>query len=264
MAWLFIALLGFVGPSCSGELDRQAARGVPESQGRGPWADNQPVAAATGGAFEALEIPNYLPAVVFRPSLPGAHPLVVAAHGAGGAPEGECDYWRRLTHERAFLVCLRGERTNNSRPSGYYYRTHLALEEEFVAALAAFARRFPEAPRGAALYAGFSQGAIMGAPMIVDHGDQFPYLALLEGGYEYWSPDHARRFAKTGGKRVLFVCGTQWCADKTKAPAEWLREANIEVRIEHAPGAGHTPTGEVMTRTRAALPWLTEGDPAWN
>lgn len=103
----------------------------------------------------------------------------------------------------------------------------------------------------------------MGAPMIIDHGNRFPYLALLEGGYEYWSPANARRFARTGGKRVLFVCGTQWCADKTQTPAEWLQQANIEVRIEYARGAGHTPTGEVMTRTRDALPWLTQGDALW-
>jgi hypothetical protein len=36
--------------------------------------------------------------------------LLVAAHGAGGAFERECDYWRRLTplrsrHLRLFLLC---------------------------------------------------------------------------------------------------------------------------------------------------------------
>ena len=83
--------------------------------------------AATGG-FEALAVPNLLPAVVFAPTESGPHPLIVAAHGAGGMPEWECEYWRRLTEGRAFLLCLRGERTNNLHPSGYYYRTHVALE----------------------------------------------------------------------------------------------------------------------------------------
>lgn len=264
MAWFVFAVLGFIAPSCAAQLGRQAASAVPDTAAHAPGQQaGEHRAETANSAFEVLEIPHFLPAVMFVPALPGPHPLVVAAHGAGGMPEWECDYWRRLTQGRTFLVCLRGERTNNLRPSGYYYRTHLALEEEFVAAMAAFARRFPEAPRGAALYAGFSQGAIMGAPMIVDHGDEFPYLALLEGGYEYWSSANARRFARTGGKRVLFVCGTQWCAEKSKIPAAWLRQANVEVRIEYAPGAGHTPSGEVMNHTRDALPWLTKGDPVW-
>lgn len=220
MSWLLVAFLGFMAPSCTAQLGQQALS-VPGTDGRGPkqQADERAI-RETNGAFEALLIPNFLPAVVFAPTSPGPHPLVVAAHGAGGMPEWECDYWRRLTHGRAFLLCLRGERTNNLQPSGYYYRTHLALEVEFVAALAAFEQRFPQATTRDALYAGFSQGAIMGAPMISRHGDRFPYLALLEGGYEYWSPAHARRFAAGGGKRVLFVCGTQWCADKSKIPAE--------------------------------------------
>jgi predicted esterase len=264
MSWLLVAFLGFLTPSCTAQLGGGAARSVPEADGRGPaqQADER-IAHEDDGPFEALMISNFLPAVVFAPDSPGPHPLVVAAHGAGGVPEWECDYWRRLTQGRAFLLCLRGERTNNLRPSGYYYRTHLALEEELVAAMAAFERRFPQAPSGAALYAGFSQGAIMGAPMIVAHGREFPYLALLEGGYEYWSLAKARHFAAAGGKRVLFVCGTQWCADKSKMPAEWLQQANVAVRIEYAAGAGHTPSGEVMARTRDALPWLTAGDPVW-
>jgi predicted esterase len=265
MGWLrLLLLLHLLCASCTAELDGHVAHPVPETSERTVWAvDDNSAPAADDGAFEALEIPKFLPAVVFAPSLPGSHPLIVAAHGAGGMPEHECAYWRRLSQGRAYLLCPRGERTNNLRPSGYYYRTHLALEQELNAALEAFRRRFPGVSRGSTLYAGFSQGAIMGAALIADHGDEFPYLALLEGGYEYWSPAKAQRFARAGGKRVLFVCGTQWCADKTELPAQWLRRANVGVRIEYAPGAGHTPSGEVMNHTRIALPWLTAGDEVW-
>lgn len=230
-----------------------------------PVAEALPASAATGtSGFDELPVPGFLPAVVFAPASTPSAPLIVASHGAGGMPEWECEYWRRLSRGRAFLLCLRGERTSNASPSGYFYRTHLALGREFRAALAAFRERFASAPRSAAIYAGFSQGAIMGAPMIVEHAAEFPYLTLIEGGYEYWSAATARSFARHGGKRVLFVCGTQWCADKSEIPARWLRQANVEVRIEHAPGAGHTPGGEVMTRTSEALPWLTAGDAAWS
>jgi predicted esterase len=189
--------------------------------------------------------------------------LIVAAHGAGGVPEWECEYWRHLSRGRAFLLCLRGAGLSKAEPSGYFYRTHITLGQEFRAAIKAFRERFSSAPRSAALYTGFSQGATMGAQMILEHGREFPYLALLEGGYDYWSRANAQRFGRLGGKRVLFVCGTQYCANKAKIPAAWLREANVEVRIEHALGAGHTPTGEVMTLTLSALPWLTAWEGVW-
>lgn len=261
----FLLLIAILYPACAQERPARDAESASVQSGSHPSGGGEPASEPSEtAAFHALEVPGFLPAVVFAPSSPGPHPLIVAAHGAGGVPEWECDYWRRLSRERAFLLCLRGERTSNAAPSGYYYRTHLTLRSEFRAAVTAFRERFTDTPNSAALYAGFSQGAIMGAPMIVEYGSEFPYLALIEGGYEYWSQATAQKFARTGGKRVLFVCGTQGCANKAEIPAAFLREANVEVRIEHAPGAGHTPAGEVMTRTNNALPWLTAGAEVWD
>src|SRR6266545_2320203 len=79
---------------------------------------------------------------------------------------------------------------------------------------------------------------VMCAPMIVNHARDFQHLVLIEGGYEYWSVPNARKFAANGGKRVLFACGTRWCADKAQIPAAWLRRYHVDVRIEYAPGAG--------------------------
>jgi predicted esterase len=162
------------------------------------------------------------------------------------------------------LLCLRGTPIDVRYPSGFYYKDHFALGREFRAALGALtaavgARVLP----AAGVYAGFSQGAIMGAPMIVPHAALFPRLALIEGGYEYWSPKGARDFAKAGGKRVLFSCGTRWCKDKSEIPEQWLKKEGVQVRIEYASGAGHTPSGEVQARTAAALPWLFDGEPGW-
>jgi hypothetical protein len=102
----------------------------------------------------------------------------------------------------------------------------------------------------------------MGAIMIVDHARAFPWLALIEGGFQYWNVARARRFKRNGGQRVLFVCGTAWCADGARQTAAWLRAAGVQVRLEHAPRAGHTPGGAVRVRTEAALPWLTAPEPA--
>jgi predicted esterase len=216
---------------------------------------------ATVDAYQSLKIPGYLPAVLYNPRLPGPASLVVASHGAGGIPEAECDYWRALTQGRHIVLCLRGWRINNYAPSGFYYPTHFALERELRAALTALRAR-PDVQIAPAphVYAGFSQGAIMGAIMIVDHARSFRRLALIEGGFQYWNVARARRFARNGGERVLFVCGTAWCANGARQTSAWLRRAGVQVRLEYAPGAGHTPDGAVLERARAALPWLLNTD----
>lgn len=222
-------------------------------------------ASNENGAYRELEVPGFLPAVLYLPAAREPRPLVVASHGAGGVPEAECDYWRRMTGGQAVLLCLRGTPLRNDGPSGYYYKTHLALGAELRAALGALKATFAaRVASGSGVYAGFSQGAIMGAPIIPEHGDEFPTLALIEGGYEYWSPALARRFAERGGRRVLFSCGTAWCAKKARIPAEWLEARGVEVRIEYAEGAGHTAGGAVMKRTEDALPWLLAGDRNWS
>jgi len=187
----------------------------------------------------------------------------VSTHGAGGDPEGACAYWVKLSEGQAFVLALRGTAFNGT-DSSFYYKDHLALGRELAAALGAarsqFGHRF--AP-GAGVYSGFSQGATMGVGMIPPFGKELPHLVMIEGGYDYWNVAHARKFDRNGGQRVLFACGTGWCADKATKAAEWLRQAGLEARVEHAPGAGHTPGGEVEARVRAALPWLVAEQPGW-
>ena len=217
----------------------------------------------SSGAFSELEVAGHEPAILYVPASERPLPLIVASHGAGGVAEFECEYWRQLSEDRAIIVCPRGVRTRNDQPSGYFYRTHLTLETEVLAVVAAARRTLGErvAPDGG-LYAGFSQGAIMGAGMIAPHGAYFPHLVLIEGGYEYWSPQKAQQFKASGGRRVVFVCGTPWCRDHAQQPAQWLVQAGVEARVEFAL-AGHTPSGPVMRVTRAALPWLLAGDARW-
>jgi predicted esterase len=202
-----------------------------------------------------LEVPGFEPAVLYVPPGEQALPLVVANHGAGGDAEGECHYWRGLIQQPAAVLCLRG--TAMSRDSGgYFYRNHLELEKELKAALTAVrAKLGARLQRGGGLYAGFSQGAIMGAAMIGAYGDTFAALALVEGGYEYWSPQTAQQFARSGGQRVLFACGTQSCERGVVKPTEWLERAGVHVQTVFAP-VGHTPGGAVREGVRGALPWL--------
>lgn len=220
---------------------------APES-GDGDRARTQ---AAPAG-FRSLEVPGFLPAVWYAPPGDDRRPLLVAAHGAGGSPEWECEYWRRLTQQRRFVLCLRGARMASG---AYYYPNEHALEAELVAAERALRSAEPRVATVSGVYAGFSQGASMGSAMIAKHGASFPGLVLIEG-FERWNIPRARAFAKAGGRRVLFVCGTRQCQSVASESARWLERGGIEARVEYANGAGHTPLGEVMAKAEAALPWL--------
>lgn len=214
--------------------------------------------------FSALEVPEFAPAVFYSPPGTSVHPLVVASHGAGGNPESECEYWMRLTGGRAFLLCLRGTSLDVRSSSAYYYRDHFALGRELKAAISAARQQHgARFAKGAGVYAGFSQGAIMAVGMIPAFGAELPHLVLIEGGFEYWSVPHARKYAKAGGKRVLIACGTDGCARKARKAAEWLRQAGLEAQVAYAPGAGHTSGGAVMEEVSAALPWVVADSDAW-
>jgi len=244
-------------PSPSAEPEHERATDV----GADVDVDGDRDADVEEGEYRSLRVAGFLPAVLYVPRSGEAAPLVVAGHGAGGRPEDECEYWRALTHGRSVVLCLRGRRISHYYSGSYYYPTHIVLGRELRAAMRAL-RAAPdvEIAEGAHVYAGFSQGAIMGAIMIVDHARAFPRLALIEGGFQYWNIARARRFKRNGGQRVLFVCGTAWCANGARQTAAWLRGAGVQVRLEHAPFAGHTPGGAVEDRTRAALPWLLSAD----
>lgn len=212
-------------------------------------------------AVRELAVPGFLPAVLVVPSGVDSRPLVVAAHGAGGSPEAECDYWTRLTLGQSFVVCLRGTRINPQ--AGFYFRDHHFLDAELTAALAAARAQLPRITPGSGLYAGFSQGASMGSLVIGKHADELPYAVLIEG-FERWNIALGRAFAARGGKAVLFVCGSRECRNAAESSTLWLQRAGVRARAVHAAGAGHTPGGQVESLVEANLPWLLTGNHARN
>jgi len=200
-----------------------------------------------------LEVPGFLPALVVVPSGSERRPLLVAAHGAGGAPEWECEYWSRLLPERWFVLCLRG--TSLGKGGGYYFKHEYALEAELLAAERALRSREPRVADRPGVYAGFSQGASFGSAVLFRHGAEFSRLLLLEG-FQRWNIPRARAFAKAGGKRVLFACGTKECNAAASESARWLQRSGVEVRVRYAQGAGHTPVGAVLEQVQSELGWL--------
>ncbi len=261
--------------SCAGgESPRAAAVApsfgfVPQASSAGTETKTQPEMEPSSGeegrtsaaAWRTLDVPGFEPALFFAPAGDAGRPLVVAAHGAGGSAEWECEYWRRLTRERAFLLCLKGTPLGGSY-AGYFYRDHRALDRELVAAEQAARRAEPRIIASSGLYAGFSQGATMGAAILAEHAAAFPYAVLIEG-FAPWNVPAARRFLRAGGQRVLIACGSKECAAVGRTSVHWLQVAGAQARLEHAPGAGHTPAGPVMELVDSALPWLLEGDQSW-
>jgi predicted esterase len=234
----------------------------------GPGASS----AEAGEPFVELAVPGHSPAVV---SLPGsgrsARPLLVAAHGAGDRAEWHCELWRGIVGERAFILCPRGQRTDARVPpeqASYYYPDHFALEKEVLAAIVALRARYPEElDATAAVWAGFSQGAIHGAFLITLHPKLFPRAALVEGGngfFDEWSPWAARRYKKGGGQRILFACGSPWCVRTADRCAGYLDKAGCATRVVHAEGAGHSYGPEMQAELAESFAWLVEGDTRWS
>jgi predicted esterase len=218
-----------------------------------------------------LPVPHHGPAVVSLPlGARSRRPVLVAAHGAGDRPEWQCHVWRRIVGDRAFVLCPRGFPTNPYVPSeetGYFYTTHHALGREITLALGALAARFGDhVDLEAPAYAGFSQGAIMGAILLPGHPARFSRAALIEGGYglfHEWNIPVAQAFRRRGGQRVLLACGRPRCVEQARVSAGYMRRTGLEARVLYAAGAGHSYGGVMEEEVRKAFAWLTEGDPRW-
>ncbi|MBE7478592.1 MAG: hypothetical protein HS104_01195 [Polyangiaceae bacterium] len=222
----------------------------------------KPFASPAEPELLALPVEGFLSAVVALPGGAERLPLLVVAHGAGDKPEWQCEWWSAALGSRAVVLCLRGSAMYPRRAdTGFYFRDHHALGRELVAALAAVEREHgARLAQGAPVFAGFSQGAIMGALVAQERAPLFSRLILIEGGYDEWSVASAK---KLGPARVLFACGQEYCASRARTSVQWLRRAGVEARLEHAPGAGHTYADAVGDKVLAALPWLVEGDARW-
>ena len=209
----------------------------------------------------ALDVPDFSAAVVRFPDGAAKAPVLVVAHGAGGTPEAHCDLWSRISNGKVILLCVRGRARSPLPADGDYYPDHPALERETFAALSALRARFAgRIADGPVFYAGFSQGATMGALMLVEHASEITRLVLVEGGFSDWNVARAREFKARGGERVLFVCGRKECAEPARNAVHWFKDAGVAAQLEYVKGAGHSHDARVEARIAALYPWFTQGD----
>lgn len=168
--------------------------------------------------------------------------------------------------ERAFVLCVRGAKTNRSDPlatSHHYYPDHLWLGRAVDASVAALVAKDPRVDAEAAVYAGYSQGAVMGALMLMDRAQRFPRALLIEGQQNDWNVAGAARWKRAGGLRVGLACGLLRCAESQERSRQSLARGGVEVKLRHASGAGHTYAGAVGDHVAELLEWLVADDARW-
>ena len=245
-----------------------ASKSAPPSNGDQPTpstADTleaNPSKPLTSELPTSLPVQGFEPAVIRFPSDRKPAPLFTITHGAGGQADWHCNHYADLLGPSALLLCLRGKRmVARDRARGYYYPDHLRLSDELAAARAALLEKYSlTLALDSGVYIGYSQGASMGVLAVARHGDWWPRLALVEGGYDAWSSALAQKYKSSGGERVLFVCGTEHCRKLASQAVLILARCHVAARLLSAPGAGHRPDGPVAARVREGLAWLLEGD----
>lgn len=195
-------------------------------------------------------------------------PIVVGVHGAGDRPDWACSEWRAIFGPTPFIVCPRGGGLGGAgagRPASYAWSSREHVERAIEAALAEVKRRYPDhlaldAPR---VYAGFSQGARIGAEVVARAPDVYPFAIFLEGLGDVRSPSFTRPFHDRGGRRLLLACSQRGCAASRQLAARALTEAKVSSRVVDAGPVGHVVNAPVIEALRREVPWLLEGDPSW-
>jgi predicted esterase len=235
-----------------------------------PPLPSQPVGPLHGDE-ELVELPlsGFLPAVVSLPlGATSPRPVVVMAHGSRDRAEWHCDHWRRVLTDQAFIICPRGSRKAKPGWHGYpvyTYTSQAALKREIDAALVQLQARYPgHADTRSVVFVGHSLGAALGAGLVASDPGRYRRVILVEGGGGgFASTAAARRFARLGGQRVLYACGTSNCARSAARSVEALRKAGVQAAVAHAAGAGHTYRGEVAEKIHRSFAWLVDGDARW-
>ncbi|MBK6694795.1 MAG: alpha/beta fold hydrolase [Myxococcales bacterium] len=237
-------------------------------------ADGREATRTDGGSVVAdfgqdptisLAVPKFAHAFVHVPlgrTTPA--PIVVAAHGNYDRPEWQCGEWGHLFGTRAFVLCPRGVARSDSPSKDdvrFTYDNASRFSAEVDAAVLALRERFGAlVDPGPMAYVGFSLGALFGVTYALRESSPVARMVLIEGGHSSWSADLAKRFARKGGKRVLFACGQSACTGDAKRAGALLAAANVAVFVAPSTGEGHTYGGLVAAQVAQRLDWLLEGD----
>jgi hypothetical protein len=271
------ALLAIVlaAAACHRAASAQPAAAVDASPQASPEAAPPADAASlpplhTPEALVPLDVPGFRPAHISIPQgATSPRPILVAAHGAWDFPEGLCDNWRWVIHDRGWVICPRGvPRPPPDKTFGY--PSGPALAREIEADVRALAARYPGyVDDGPLVFTGFSLGAILGPSILARDPSRFPRAVLIEGGEDRFTKVYAQAFARGGGQRVLYACGLKFRVAAATRAAHLLESSGVPSRVVlgKLPGAGefiHWYNGPVAEEIQSQLGWLLEGDARWD
>jgi pimeloyl-ACP methyl ester carboxylesterase len=213
-----------------------------------------------------LPVKGFRAAEVVAPTTAGTRPVVVALHGNFDRPEWNCEVLPILVQGKAWILCIRGIPRRDTPKSWdrWTYSARRRVMREIDAALAALKARYPgrvdiERP----LLTGISLGAIYSARFAVAKPERFPRLYLVEGSHKVWKWKAMRRFARRGGKAVLFGCGRKGCGAWSRRICRGLTKLRVWCAEVTVPGLGHTYTSPLPERALPKFREMMATDPRW-
>lgn len=229
-----------------------------------PPVSSEPAPPATtfpplgGDWLVRLPLQGFENAVIAAPiGATSPRPVLVGVHGSRDRAEWACGEFLGVTKGYPFILCPQGILVRAGPEPVYGFTTTADLKREIDAGLEALRARFGHyVAEGPMIYGGFSRGAYLGVPIVADDPARFPVAVFGEGGQSTWTDDRAARFARGGGKRVLFVCSTAACEGATPPALKILERAGVETKMITAGHIGHIVDDRVVTLIRGSWPWL--------
>jgi predicted esterase len=147
----------------------------------------------------------------------------------------------------------------------FAWRSAEAVKNAIARALRASEAKYPgHVAEGPRVYAGFSQGAILGASVVEAAPEAYPRVVFLEGLGDIASRRFTRAFKANGGQRIVLACSQAGCEGGRRAAKVALDRAGIDAKVVYAGAIGHTINEPVIAAMREAVPWLLEGDALWS
>ncbi|MRG98521.1 hypothetical protein [Polyangium spumosum] len=231
----------------------------PASSEPAPFASASALPPLGGDWLVRLPLPGFEDAVVAVPTgATSPRPILVGVHGSRDRAEWACGEFLGVTKGHPFILCPQGIAVRRGPEPVFGFASAGDLKREIDAGLEALRARFGRhVAEGPMIYGGFSRGAFFGVPILADEPSRFPVAVLGEGGQSSWTDERAARFARGGGKRVLFVCSTAACEAATPPALAKLKRAGVEAKMISAGHIGHIVDDRVVTLIRGSWSsWL--------
>jgi pimeloyl-ACP methyl ester carboxylesterase len=214
----------------------------------------------------ALPVRGYHPAAYLKASRAGSRPLVVGLHGNFDRPEWFCESLEPLLEGRAHALCPRGvPRTEVPREADRWTLPPRGRLKSEIDAGIKVLRAVPGVTiaDGPVLLAGFSLGAINAARLGVESPRRYPRLYLVEGGHAVWTAEALGRFARQGGRGLVFGCGHAGCTAQSERICRQALKLRLTCQVVSAKNLGHSYTDPLPGLARPSIKELLAGDERW-